>query len=406
MEELSRNLEYRHWNKSLVPPYIPWVGACPSLPTFADDLIIFSRGDHHSYNEVMQALEALKLSSGLCVNPHKSHAISLGEQRVPLSFINNSDWLQGSLPLPYLDVPFFAGNMQDSLCDSLVLKVENKVALWSGCLCLIRYVLLSLIGYWYSIFMLLKSIKHKLEAAMANFLWGSLEARKGVHLVAWNSLCHPVLEVGVGLKRLDDWNKACIGRITLRICQDEAPWANFIRKKFLAFQSLWTLKCPKKESWLFKGVRNSWIQIQDKVRWSIGICSIRFWTDNWGGSLLISKLNPLERSAFEFSLKLSIKQVLDSDLPILHDFNEFLSRVGMERPNIEMQQDLILWQNPPASNINTSDVWEVVRKKYVEEPWRKLIWSPQSHPKAQWYVLLAIVIVSLLLIDKRKVAFI
>ncbi|KAF3789189.1 Transposon TX1 uncharacterized protein [Nymphaea thermarum] len=89
MEELSRNLEFRRWNGSLIPPYIPRVGACPSLLTFADDLIIFSKGDRHSYNEVMHALDALKLSSGLCVNPHKSHVISLGEQSAPLSFINS-----------------------------------------------------------------------------------------------------------------------------------------------------------------------------------------------------------------------------------------------------------------------------------------------------------------------------
>ncbi|KAF3785522.1 putative ribonuclease H protein [Nymphaea thermarum] len=229
MEELSRNLEYRCWNGNLKPPYIPWVGACPSLLTFADDLIIFSRGEHRSYNEVTHALEALNLSSGLIVNPHKSHAISFGEQRAHLSFISNSDWLQGSLPLTYLGVFLFVGNMHDRLCASLILKVEKKLSLWSsillsyaGRLCLIRYVLLSLIGYWCSVFMLPKSIQHKLEVTMANFLWGSQEARKGAHLVvvAWKTLCRPMLEGGVGLKLLTDWNKACIGRITLHICQD------------------------------------------------------------------------------------------------------------------------------------------------------------------------------------------
>ncbi|KAF3772144.1 putative ribonuclease H protein [Nymphaea thermarum] len=318
-------------------------------------------GDHHSYNEVMHALNTLKLFSGLCVKPHKSHVISLGEQRAPLSFIINSDWRLGSLPLPYLGTPLFAGRP-----------------------CLIRYVLFSLMGYWCFVFMLPKTIQHKLEATMANFLWGSLEARKGVHLVAWKTICHPVLEGGVGLKHLDDWNKACIGRITLRICQDDAPWANFIKKKYLSFHSLWTLKCPKKESWFFKGVRKSWNQIQEHVRWSIGNGSIRFWTNNWGGSPLISHLNPLERSAFEFSLKIFIKQVLDSDRLILDNFKEFLFRLGMERPNLEPHQDLTLWQNSPASNIKTFDMWEVVRRKYEEEPWRRLIWFPQAHPKAQW----------------------
>ncbi|KAF3775498.1 putative ribonuclease H protein [Nymphaea thermarum] len=134
-----------------------------------------------------------------------------------------------------------------------------------GVFALIRYVLFSLIGYWCSVFILPKSIQHKLEATMANFLWGSQESRKGVHLVAWKTLCRPVLEGGVGLKLLADWNKACISRITLHICQDEASWASFIKKKYLAFHSLWTLKCPKKESWFFKGVRKSWVHILHQV---------------------------------------------------------------------------------------------------------------------------------------------
>ncbi|KAF3790182.1 hypothetical protein EJ110_NYTH16845 [Nymphaea thermarum] len=53
-------------------------------------------------------------------------------------------------------------------------------------------------------------------------------------------------------------------------------------------------------------------------------------------------------------------KVIDSDLPILHNFKEFLSRVGMERPNVHLQKDLLLWQDTPASNIKTTDVWEVV----------------------------------------------
>ncbi|KAF3776821.1 hypothetical protein EJ110_NYTH47053 [Nymphaea thermarum] len=76
MKDLSRNLKYRRWNGSMSPPYIPRIGACPTLLTFADDLIIFSRGDHRCYSEVMHAFEALKFSSRLCVNPQKSHAIS------------------------------------------------------------------------------------------------------------------------------------------------------------------------------------------------------------------------------------------------------------------------------------------------------------------------------------------
>ncbi|KAF3777498.1 putative ribonuclease H protein [Nymphaea thermarum] len=218
-----------------------------------------------------------------------------------------------------------------------------------GRLCLIRYVLFSLIGYWCSVFILPKSIQHKLEATMANFLWRSQATRKG----------------------------------------DEAPWASFIRKKYLSFHSLWTLKCPKKESWFFKGVRKNWVHIHHQVRWSVGIGAIRFWTDNWGGSPLIAHLNPLERFAFDFFMKFSIKQVIDSDLPILHNFKHFLSRVEMERPNLHSQKDLLLWQNTPASNIKTTDVWEVVRQKYDEEPWRKLIWPPHTQPRAQWFVWLA-----------------
>ncbi|KAF3776914.1 hypothetical protein EJ110_NYTH36327 [Nymphaea thermarum] len=61
----------------------------------------------------------------------------------------------------------------------------------------------------------------------------------------------------------------------------------------------------------------------------------------------------------------------------------------MERPNLHSQKDLLLWQDTPASNIKMTDVWEVVRHKYDEEPWRKLIWFPNTQPRAQWFVWLA-----------------
>ncbi|KAF3793495.1 Transcription factor [Nymphaea thermarum] len=68
---------------------------------------------------------------------------------------------------------------------------------------------------------------------------------------------------------------------------------------------------------------------------------------------------PKQVTNSEESSPCRILQVIDSDLPILHNFKEFLSRVGIERPNLHSQKDLLLWQETPASNIKTTDVWEV-----------------------------------------------
>ncbi|KAF3792355.1 putative ribonuclease H protein [Nymphaea thermarum] len=125
-------------------------------------------------------------------------------------------WPCDALPASYLGLPLFAGKLKDVWCQPLINKVEKRLSLWKsatlsyvGRLCLLKHVLSSIIGFWTSVFTLPKKVSRLLAASMANFLWRGNENSKARHLIAWDQVCKPYSEGGVGLPHIEEWSKAC-----------------------------------------------------------------------------------------------------------------------------------------------------------------------------------------------------
>lgn len=56
-----------------------------------------------------------------------------------------------------------------------------------------------------------------MEQKFNRFLWGGNDIDHARAKVAWNSICVPKKEGGLGLKKLEDWSKAAIPRHTFGI---------------------------------------------------------------------------------------------------------------------------------------------------------------------------------------------
>lgn len=73
---------------------------------FADDLIIFCKGEVASVSVVAKCLSLFKAMSGLAPNPDKSHLFTCGVARnVKLQMLSILGYKGGSLPVRYLGVP-------------------------------------------------------------------------------------------------------------------------------------------------------------------------------------------------------------------------------------------------------------------------------------------------------------
>lgn len=101
-------------------------------------------------------------------------------------------------------------------CTPLMEKITTKIQLWTrssltyaGRLQLIKSVLFSYQVFWSTMFLLPCKVVKRIESMMTAFLWKGRHSNAGVK-VAWEALCYPKEEEGLGLKRLKVWNKAVI----------------------------------------------------------------------------------------------------------------------------------------------------------------------------------------------------
>lgn len=133
---------------------------------FADDVILFCKGDHSSISLMLQGIQLFAATSGLKANPRKSEFYSCGlsEQEVERIQIS-SGFQQGKLPFRYLGVPISTKKLNAAECEKLTQKMVARIRVWSsrnisfaGRRQLVNAVLLSISVYWSHIFILPKAI--------------------------------------------------------------------------------------------------------------------------------------------------------------------------------------------------------------------------------------------------------
>ncbi|GKA57418.1 hypothetical protein Tco_0756606 [Tanacetum coccineum] len=141
---------------------------------FADDLFLFMNGDVDSARIIKDALEEFKDASGLVLSLPKSTAYFCNVlNHTKVSILNILPFEEGRLPVKYLGVPLVSSRLIFRYCKELIERVQSRMEDWKN---------------------------KSLSAA------GSM--RKGRAKVAWDVVCLPKDEGGLGVHRLDLFNKA------------------------------------------------------------------------------------------------------------------------------------------------------------------------------------------------------
>nr|GEW26151.1 hypothetical protein [Tanacetum cinerariifolium] len=177
---------------------------------FADDLFLFAHRDTGSTKVIMEALDEFKNVSGLTPSLPKSKAYFCNVlNHVKLSILQILPFEEDRLPVEYLGVPLVSSGLIIRDCKELIEKVQNRVDNWknkllsiAGRLQLIQSVVGSLHVFWASDFVLPAQVLLDIEQIMRGFLWSHSSSRKGQAKVAWDVVCLPRKEGGLGIRRL------------------------------------------------------------------------------------------------------------------------------------------------------------------------------------------------------------
>ncbi|KAF3775475.1 retrotransposable element ORF2 protein [Nymphaea thermarum] len=189
MKCLRRCILHSVNTKKLSGPTLPRVGKALVELFFVDDIIFFLPLKLEYLQEIKSIMADFETKAGMRVNDEKLVTFNAQED-VSNLVVASTGWPLASLLLNYLGLPLFVGKLSFQICQSLVLKVQRKLASWKA----------SLLSY----------------------------------------AGRPKGEGGVGLRSIADLNRACLGKLALQVGHATSPWASLVSKKYLRNHSLWT----------------------------------------------------------------------------------------------------------------------------------------------------------------------
>lgn len=108
--------------------------------------------------------------------------------------------------------------------DNIMEALQTKLAGWKAKLLsqasrvvLIKSVISSLPVHHLSYFALTDKEARNCDSVVANFFWGNHQNNKTPHMIAWNKICKPKAQGGLGIRKFRDFNHALLGRQAWRI---------------------------------------------------------------------------------------------------------------------------------------------------------------------------------------------
>ncbi|KAJ9556097.1 hypothetical protein OSB04_010711 [Centaurea solstitialis] len=258
---------------------------------FADDLMVFSKGNVDSVKVLKEVLSDLAVLSGLKPNIGKSSVYFANVHPDTVrEILHILPFQPGNLPFRYLGVPLSAKRLVVSDFAILIAKIRSRILNWKskslsfgGRLQLIKAVLESLQLYWMLVFTLPSSVIQSIEALFRSFLWSQSDVSKGKNRVAWDVVCRPKKSGGLGIKRMGLWNRALLTTHVYDVLRrKKSLWVSWIYIHRLHNVHFWNAPIISNSSWIWRKLLELREQVRPFFLSYIGDgTTVNAWEDKW-----------------------------------------------------------------------------------------------------------------------------
>ncbi|XP_058750188.1 uncharacterized protein LOC131623207 [Vicia villosa] len=182
---------------------------------FADDILLFCRGDSNFVAMLFATVTAFSLSTGLTMNPQKCKMFCGGADAVSKEAIKRiTGFEEGELPVKYLGVPLTSKRLSINhylpLIDKIVARVRHwtsKLLSYAGRVQLIQSISFAITHYWLQCFPLPKFVLAKTDSICRTFLWTGKSDKSRKSPIAWHIVCRPRCNGGLNIINLSIWNQ-------------------------------------------------------------------------------------------------------------------------------------------------------------------------------------------------------
>ena len=153
-----------------------------------------------------------------------------------------------------------------------------------GRLVLLKAVLSAIPTYFMAIFRMPAGVRRRIESVMQGFFWRSSrqEGSRGVALVAWETVCRPVSQGGLGVPHFQHVNIALLTKWVARLMQPSGDMVAAILRDGYGASLDWQIwQIPRKGNSAFmSSLRPIFKTVQPFFRPKLGTGeSFRFWAD-------------------------------------------------------------------------------------------------------------------------------
>ena len=199
-------------------------GLCISHLLFADDTILFCDATREQFLYIRMVMIFFEAITGLKINIGKSEIVPVGVVGNLTTLASVLGCNVGRLPMTSLGMPLGAHFKDPSIWNPIIEKMEKKLSGWKclylskgGRLTLLKSTLSSLPTYFLSLFSIPQAVADRLERIQINFLWGSSEEAFKYPLVAWNKVCWPVENGGLGIRMIGLFNQSPAWKMVMAV---------------------------------------------------------------------------------------------------------------------------------------------------------------------------------------------
>lgn len=367
---------------------------------FANDVLLMCKGEEASVNLLMKGVNLFSKISGLKPNVSKSNVffgnVATGIQQSILSITGFSN---GSLPFRYLGLPLIAGKLTAQECNPLVMRLCNRIEVWTsnllnfaGRLQLIKSVLTNIQGFWSMYLFLPICVLKATQSIFAKFLWGGTSDKRCLYKVSWSDCCLPKQEGGLGIRNMFEWNAASILHQLWRIIQpgESSLWVMWFKKCLLRNKAFWTTKIPFKCSWCVRKILNTRPHARQFVSYQVGNNStFLLWHDPWINNTPIVTRYPNIISLAESNSLAQINSFQRSGTWVLPPSNHVdVMELRNQILNASIHGvDKITWDG--ALKVNLNHIWNSIRTSGLMPSWFSIVWHSFAISKCSFIVWLA-----------------
>ncbi|KAL0790255.1 hypothetical protein Bca101_006501 [Brassica carinata] len=240
--------------------------------------------------------------------------------------------------------------------------------------------------------MLPKGCIAAIESLCARFFWSGNIEKKEKAKIAWDTVCLPKKEGGLGIRSIQVWNQVLgLKFIWLLLSRSPSLWSDWHTTEHLSTCSFWEITPSQTDSW-------AWKKILQLHPIAIQFCktvvgngrNASFWFDVWTPlGQLIKILGSRGPRALRLRKEAKVADAISHsrwNLPHPRsqqevDLHTYLTTISL--PLSTDVDDVFEWQatDYPLNVFNSQATWEILRPRQPDQPWHDVVWFKGAVPK-------------------------